>query len=773
MALRVWLPLNGTLENKGISDVTVTSNGATVNNNGKIGKCYSFNGSSNYLYTTYNFYNLTYSISAWIYTTSSSVTQTIICDRTAVGSGFSTFLIGGKLRIDAGGNSLQWETNYTYPVNTWFHLTITYDGTNVCYYINGEFKETKAQVINSSYWGSVTSIGASQQNGSGYGNYLNGHLNDIRIYNHCLSAKEVKEISQGLVLHYRLDGWSGGAGENLLANSMPLNSLNGWSHAGTNWSNSIVDCDITSSGKCVRCTYTGTTQVSGGIHHPPIDWNSMEDGEVYTLSAYIRASKSCTITFKNEMMSSASSGTFTPTITQSWQRYEVSGPINKAATYHSNIMYVVTSEAEQNMWIEACMMKLEKGSTSTSWTLTPSEFGVDTTKITDSSGYGNDGTITGTLSTESDYNRYEISSKFNDSRITTTANLTIHINDSTATLAAWVNLNSYHASERCMIIYSNGLYLTVTNSGKVSIYAYGKSPAGYHDSTNTIPLNTWTHLAVVWTASSALIYINGVLDKTISCSGAFTGLGDYRYQSIGQELNGNRSVTGNISDARIYSTALSADDILDLYHTSANIDNLGNLHGFEFCESNNTSTMIDLYNWGTKVDDVTWTINKTAAWDGFYISSNNFTPDNTYRITFYVKKNSGTLNYIAGHSAGFTSLCYFVDGKKCYTAWGNSSEHVQSVDDDLFHRYDVYVTYLGESDNNNFYIQPNRGNTTAANITVSCVSIENINNKYMLDKNKVKIHNNGIIKSMSCEESNTKTSIFENSLIGSTYFIEK
>jgi hypothetical protein len=34
---------------------------------------------------------------------------------------------------------------------------------------------------------------------------LKGYLNDVRIYNHCLSPKEVKEISKGLVLHYPMN----------------------------------------------------------------------------------------------------------------------------------------------------------------------------------------------------------------------------------------------------------------------------------------------------------------------------------------------------------------------------------------------------------------------------------------------------------------------------------------------------------------------------------------------------------------------------------------
>ena len=52
-------------------------------------------------------------------------------------------------------------------------------------------------------------------------------LNDVRIYDHCLSIKEIKELSKGLVLHYRLSGVSG---ENLFGNGSDLQtSLDGFS----------------------------------------------------------------------------------------------------------------------------------------------------------------------------------------------------------------------------------------------------------------------------------------------------------------------------------------------------------------------------------------------------------------------------------------------------------------------------------------------------------------------------------------------------------------
>lgn len=204
MSLRVWLPLNGTLDNQGLDDVVVTNNGATIDNNGKIGKCYNFSG-SNYLYFPYSFPNEDWSYCIWFYTTDTT-TQTLGCCRNGVGFGFSVFLISNKLRIDGViGQNIQWTTSYTFPTNVWVNLIITSKNGLIKYYINGEYQSSKTVARDISKLGTVFSIGASQTSGSGWGNFFKGKINDVRIYDHALSPLEVKQISQGLILHYLLN----------------------------------------------------------------------------------------------------------------------------------------------------------------------------------------------------------------------------------------------------------------------------------------------------------------------------------------------------------------------------------------------------------------------------------------------------------------------------------------------------------------------------------------------------------------------------------------
>jgi hypothetical protein len=71
MALQVWLPLNGSLRNQGVSGVIATNSGATVDNSGKIGKCYSFDGSDDFISFPGTFFkggaSYPFSICMWIY----------------------------------------------------------------------------------------------------------------------------------------------------------------------------------------------------------------------------------------------------------------------------------------------------------------------------------------------------------------------------------------------------------------------------------------------------------------------------------------------------------------------------------------------------------------------------------------------------------------------------------------------------------------------------------------------------------------------------------
>ena len=111
------------------------------------------------------------------------------------------------MRIDGiiGNDNQQWITAYTYPTNTWTNLIVTSKNGLIKYYINGEYQASKNIIVNNTKLGNVFTIGASQTNGNNLGNYFKGKINDVRIYDHALSPMEVKQISQGLILHYLLN----------------------------------------------------------------------------------------------------------------------------------------------------------------------------------------------------------------------------------------------------------------------------------------------------------------------------------------------------------------------------------------------------------------------------------------------------------------------------------------------------------------------------------------------------------------------------------------
>ena len=71
--------------------------------------------------------------------------------------------------------------------DTWYHFVGTYDGSSVKLYINGELESS------SSYTGELCFVDTPIEIGKKFnGNYWNGIIDEVKIYNYALSASEIQ-----------------------------------------------------------------------------------------------------------------------------------------------------------------------------------------------------------------------------------------------------------------------------------------------------------------------------------------------------------------------------------------------------------------------------------------------------------------------------------------------------------------------------------------------------------------------------------------------------
>jgi hypothetical protein len=113
-------------------------------------------------------------------------------------------------------------------------------------------------------------------------------------------------------------------------------------------------------------------------------------------------------------------------------------------------------------------------------------------------------------------------------------------------------------------------YSELDYSGKIRAYYYGLNSPGYHTSNSTVPLNTWTHYAVVRDSdsSSIVFYINGSLDRTItSITGSITVQQTYPV-TLGSYNGSGYEYTGRIASGKIYNRALTAAEVQQNFNAS-------------------------------------------------------------------------------------------------------------------------------------------------------------------------------------------------------------
>ncbi|MBY0424878.1 MAG: LamG domain-containing protein, partial [Cytophagales bacterium] len=162
------------------------------------------------------------SISVWIkpYTIPTSGLYNIISDHApgeAVdGSGKVLRFAGNEIQfivygVYAFGNAIY--ARYTFPTsegNKWHHIVGTYDGSLVKLYIDGVLVDQISNNLPIAVNNNPLLIGKS-----GYGEYFNGEMDDLRIYNRGLTSDEVSalynisgevNLNEGLIAYYPFDG---------------------------------------------------------------------------------------------------------------------------------------------------------------------------------------------------------------------------------------------------------------------------------------------------------------------------------------------------------------------------------------------------------------------------------------------------------------------------------------------------------------------------------------------------------------------------------------
>jgi len=478
-------------------------------------------------------------------------------------------------------------------VNSWTHLAATYDGTTTRLYVNGTQVSSQAQT------GAMASSTNPLQIGgdSFYGQFFQGTIDEVRIYNVALTAAQVQTD-----MNTPISATSGTQAPtvptNLVASAVSSSQIN------LSWTASTDNVGVTgylvqrsqgagSTNFVQMATPTGTNYSDTSLTAATTyNYQVQATDAAGNLSGYSSVASVTTLVSDTTTPSAPSGLTATAVnssqINLSWtastdtvgvtgyllQRSQGVGSTNftqlAAPTGTSYSDTSLTAGTTCNYQVQATDAAGNlSGYSSVVSATTPSApsglvaaygFNEGTgTTVTDASGNGNNGTISSAAWTTS--GKYGNALGFNGTSALVTINNATTLQLSTAmTLEAWVNPSTVSSAWRDVIFKANDNYYlegTSTASGRPATGGTFASSPLY--GTTALAVNSWTHLAATYDGTTTRLYVNGTQVSSQAQTGAMAS--STNPLQIGGDSFYGQFFQGTIDEVRIYNVALTAAQV--------------------------------------------------------------------------------------------------------------------------------------------------------------------------------------------------------------------
>lgn len=257
----------------------------------------------------------------------------------------------------------------------------------------------------------------------------------------------------------------------------------------------------------------------------------------------------------------------------------------------------------------------------------------------------------------------------------------------TITVEAWCYLTDYPFLPTVIGNYGSGMqFLLRIDWDSPAFWVGDGSEFKAVNSSSTIPLDTWTHIAGVWDGNELRVYFNGVLDGTTAdVTGAFPSCDDPLRIGANQLTE---AWTGKLDAVRIWSTARTETEINTTMTGCLTGSETGLLALYNFEEGSGT-TAADItgngYN-GTLINSPAWTSGNSSCitLSVNFISINASRNNNGILVNWKVAAEQDRLRYEIERSADGSSF------SKAGTVTANGSSSYSWLDGSALQRVSYY-----------------------------------------------------------------------------------